>query len=1115
MTNWVNLHNHSAFSMLDGHGQVDAYMSRAAEMGMPALAVTDHGNLHAWLDFYEAGKKHGVKPILGIEAYQARKTRFDQDDEERAGPANDEFAQRGPYHLTILAKNIVGYKNLIKLSSRAFTEGFYVKPRIDHELIAEHADGLIVLSGCLNGEVAQALMSGSMDEDSFRVALESAGRMQDIVGKENYFIEIMDHAIEEERMVLPDLLRIAEKIGAPVVPSGDCHYVGKTDSQAHDLMLCVSTNSLVEEEDRFKFRPEEFHLKSYEEMRERFEPEWLANTLDVADMVDLDLSFNEFHFPDFPIPEEETVDSYLEKKVWAGIRERYGDDFSDEVRDRVNYELRVVKESGFQGYFLVVSDLTRQARDTGVRTGWGRGSAAGSILSYALRITNLDPLRFGLMFERFLVEGRKSPPDIDLDFDDTRREEVINYAREKYGDNRVAHIGTFSRVKARQAIRDAARVMGYEYSAGNEVAKLVPPPRLGVDKSLDESLETPDMRRAYESKEDTRKIIDAAKGLEGLVRQSSIHAAGVVIAKSEITNYVPVMQKPKQGKPGPLVTQWDMNRVEQCGQLKVDFLGLRNLNVIDVCLANIREHRGIEVDVEAIPLDDPLTYQKLCEGYSMGVFQLESSGMRQMMMSLQPSSIEDIMALVSLYRPGPLGSKIDKLFIARKHGKQEATAEHPILQDLLSSTYGVMLYQEDVLAVARNLAGFTAAEADDLRKAIGKKQMDKIGLFREKFVEGCRKTHNVDTKLANKIYSDIEYFGGYGFNLAHAASYAMVSYVTAYLKFHYPAEYMAALLTSVDDKEKAGPYLNECRNLEIQVLPPSINRSNAEFKVESDNEILFGLSSIAGIGPAVVSSILESRTEQPYTSIYDFMRRCNTDVLNKGTLEHLFSSGAMDELVPEQPERVMPRSEKMSVLDAERDELGLYITSHPLVGVWHGIESRVTSTIADLQEVPDGEHVVVGGIISKAQRRTTKRGDTMYILTFEDITDSVEVVVFPQAVGDNVFEEGDIVLIDGRVGHDGDEHITSKIIFTKMSKPEISQFGSGKPIVIKLTEKPDYDTVKRMRDLIHQHPGDCPVYLSYNESNDTQVSLKFKRPAHSKIRDDLQLLGKMQLRSTQ
>ena len=1105
MTNtWVNLHNHSAFSMLDGHGQVDTYMKRAAELGMPALSVTDHGNIHAWLDFYDAGKEYGVKPILGMEAYQARKTRFDRDDEERAGPANDELAQRGPYHLTVIARNATGYKNLIKLSSRAFLEGFYVKPRIDHELLSEHADGLIVLSGCLNGEVAQALMS-----DEFDKALESAARMQDMVGKDNYFIEIMDHGIEEEKYVLPQLLEIAKKIGAPVVPTGDCHYVHKEDSVAHDLMLCVATNAKVDEEERFKFRPEEFHLKTYDEMAERFEPEWLSNTLDVAEMVELDLSFDEFHFPDFPIPEEETVDSYLEKKVWEGIHDRYGEVLSDEVVDRVKYELRVVRESGFQGYFLVVSDLTRWARDNGIRTGWGRGSAAGSILSYALRITNLDPLRFGLLFERFLVEGRKSPPDIDLDFDDTRREEVIEYARDKYGEERVAHIGTLSRVKAKQAIKDAARVLDYDFSKGNDVSKLVPAPKLGVTKTLEESLDSTDMRKAYEGDPDTRKIIDGARGLENLVRQSGIHAAGVVIAKSAITDYVPVMQRPKKEKKGPTVTQWDMNRVEQCGQLKVDFLGLRNLSVIDVCVDNIEERKGFKLDIESIPLDDPLTYEKLCEGYSMGVFQLESSGMRQMMIALQPNSIEDIMALVSLYRPGPLGSGMDRLFIARKHGRDKTKAEHPILEELLESTYGVMLYQEDVLSVARNLAGFSAAEADDLRKAIGKKQMDKIGLFREKFVEGCRRTHNVDDKLANKIYSDIEYFGGYGFNLAHAASYAMVSYITAYLKFNYPAEYMAALLTSVDNKEKAGPYLNECRNMDIKVLPPSINKSFSEFKVESDDTILFGLNSISGIGPAVVRAIMDSRTDEPYVSVYDFMRRTSPDVLNKATLEHLFNSGAFDELVPEQGDRPISRDDKMEILDAERDELGLYITEHPLVGVWHTIESNVSTSIDGLEDCSDGETVTVGGILAKVTSKTTRKGDKMFVLTLEDMTGNVEVLVFPRAVGNNKFSEGDIVVITGRISQEGDdEHIISKVFFSSMSKPQVPQFGSGEPLIMRLTAKPDYDIINRMKELIHKHPGDCPVYVNYEEVDGMTVSLRFKRPANRKIKEELQMLGR-------
>ena len=802
MKNWTNLHNHTVFSMLDGHGDIEEYLTRAKSLGMSGLATTDHGNIHSWLDFYDAGKSIGVKPILGSEFYQARKTRFDKDEEERSGPAKNEWEQRGPYHITILAKNNIGYHNIIKMSSMSFLQGYYGKPRIDHELIAEHSEGIIVLSGCLNGEVSQALL-----RNDYEFALKAAKKMQDIVGKENYFIEVQDHGLTEQRKISDQLIEIAAKIGAKIVPTGDCHYVHQADAHAHDIMLCVATNSNINTPDRFSFSGDEFYLQSYEDMRRTFSDEWLSNTMHVNDMIDVDLNFGEIHFPDFPVPTQEPSVEYFERLAWEGLKRRYGDPLPQHILDRANYELRVVKDMGFPEYFLVVSDLVRWAKSNDIRVGWGRGSAAGSVLSYAFDITNLDPIRFGLMFERFLVEGRKSMPDIDLDFDDRHRDKVINYAREKYGTDRVSHICTFNRTGARQSIRDAARALGYDFAAGDKVSKLVPPPVLGISKNLKECMEVVEFKNEFETNPDSNKIIETAFGLEGLVRQTGIHAAGVVISKGPLVDYLPIMKK---GADNPVVTQWDMGRVEQCGLLKIDFLGLRNLGVIDSCIKLVKKTKNIEIDVDKVPLDDKTTFDELCKGNAIGVFQLESSGMRQLMVQLQPQNIQDIMALISLYRPGPMGSGMDKLYIDRKHGRSRISYDHPNLEKVLGPSLGIMLYQEDVLGVSRELAGFSSAEADDLRKVIGKKQMDKIALFREKFVEGCIKTSNISQDKANKIYSDIEYFGGYGFNRAHAASYAMISYITAYLKTNYQVEYMAALMSSVvGNKDKQSLYLSK------------------------------------------------------------------------------------------------------------------------------------------------------------------------------------------------------------------------------------------------------------------------------------------------------------------
>ncbi|MCA1806430.1 MAG: DNA polymerase III subunit alpha, partial [Actinobacteria bacterium] len=790
--------------------------------------------------------------------------------------------------------------------------------------------------------------------------------------------------------------------------------------------------------------------------------------------------------------------------------DRYGEDYSDQAKERTLHELRVVKKMGFPSYFLVVADLVNWAKNNGIRVGWGRGSAAGSIISYALRITNLDPIRFGLLFERFLVEGRKSMPDIDLDFDDRRRHEVISYAREKYGENRVAHIGTFSRVKAKSAIKDAARVLGYEFNVANDLTKLMPTAVLGIEPSIDESLEkSPDFRKMYENDTDVQKIINAARGLEGVYRQTGIHAAGVVIGKSDIIDFVPVMQRPdKDGTSGLAVTQWDMHRVEECGLLKVDFLGLTNLGTIDICVQNIADSRGEEIDIETISLEDDLTYQKMCEGQSIGTFQLESSGMREMMVSLQPSSIEDVMALISLYRPGPLGSGMDKMFINGKHGRVSQDTDHPLMGELLKSTYGFMLYQEDVLSVARSLAGFTAGEADDLRKAIGKKQMDKIGQFRKKFVEGAAEKNNIPGKIANKIYSDIEYFGGYGFNLAHAASYAMVSYITSYLKFHYPAEYMAALLSTTKTQNDAAKYLNECRNMDIDVLPPSINKSGREFKVLSHEKILFGLSSITGMGDAKVDFLLNARKDDEYENLYDMMRRADPDMINKATFEHLAYSGSFDEIIPGQNEVPILLKDKMEILSLEGQNLGLNVIEHPIESVWSHVSNYVDTTIEGMSEYGDQERVSIAGVISGKVQKYTKRGDKMFVLQVQDLTGTAEVVVFPKeaiSFGEEA-DVGSVVVINGAVKQDS--HLP-KMILGSYFLPELPEYSVGKVIEIDLGTSATYAQLNRMKELVEENPGQHPVVLKVHDTgNSIDAVLQFTKPANKDIEQDLQLIGR-------
>jgi DNA polymerase-3 subunit alpha len=1097
--NWVNFHNHTVYSLLDGHTKPKIYAGRAKELGMPAATITDHGNLFGWLPFIEACKKAEIKPILGLEAYQARKSRFDRDPEELSGPATNEWDQRGPYHLTIVARNMDGYKNLIKLSSLSYLEGYYGKPRIDHELLAQHASGLMVFSGCLNGEVQQALL-----RDDFDAALKAASTMQDIVGKDNYFIEIQDHDIEDQKKVKHRTLEIAKLIGARVVPTGDCHYTHKEDAEAHDAMLCISTKATIDQENRFKFHGDNFYLKSYEEMAVDFEEEWLYNSLIATEMINVDPKFGELYFPEFPLPKGVTnKDEYLEEQVWAGIRERYGEPIPEAVRERTDNELGVVRRMGFGDYFLVVSDLVGWAKAQGIRVGWGRGSAAGSILSYALRITNLDPLQYGLMFERFLVEGRKSMPDIDLDFDDRYREKVIQYARDKYGHDHVAHIGTFSSIGTLRAIRDATKVLGYDYKLGDRIAKMVPKPVLGVSKTIAEALETPDVAKAYKEDKKVKHIIDTAKGLEGIYRQPGIHAAGVVISQAPTMEFVPLMLGGEAKD--IVVTQWDMDGVEQCGQLKIDFLGLRNLSVIDICVENIAKSQGTLIDVSEIPIDDAATYDALCHGNCMGVFQLESSGMRSMMLGLQPTCLDDIMALISLYRPGPLGSGMDKMFINRKHKRERVKYPHVALQEVLEPSHGVMLYQEDVLNVAKTLAGFTVPEADDLRKAIGKKQMDKIGLFRKQFVEGCKTVNDVQKSVADKIYSDIEYFGGYGFNRAHAASYAMVSYITAYLKTHYPAEYMAALMSTVtDEKDKLALYLNECRRMNLTVLSPSVTKSKRDFVV-IDGEILFGLSAIKGIGDAYVDAILRGQNRE-YKTVYDYLRFCDPILLNKTIMENLTRSGAFDELIPFEDVRGVNRQERLEILNLEKEYIGIYVTDHPLLGVWDFLSNESSISIQDLESIPYGDRVKLPGIITTLTKKKTKRGADMYNLIFEDLTGFIEVIVFPRTAEkfpEEFFKEGSIGFLSATVNKEGDEeHPDIRLFFENFEPLDTSVLHGSRPMLLKAKDKLSREQIKRLRDIIVSVKGDSVVYLEYPEDNHS-ITLRFKEHTSLEVEEAL------------
>ena len=1138
---FVHLHLHTEYSMLDGAARIDDVIDKVAAEGQPAAAITDHGVLYGLVDFSKAARAKGIKPIFGIEAYLTPGSRFDRP------PRREDLR----YHITLLAVNQAGYHNLIELASRAFLEGYYYKPRMDAELLSEHAEGIIGTTGCLGGHVPQLLAPDAYGEEGnvgverdYRAALEAAAGYQDIFGKENFFVEVMDHGIEGERRVLPDLLSIAREIGAPLLASNDSHYTHASEAEAHDALLCIQTGSKMEDEGRFRFQGSGYYVKSAAEMRAQFPddefPGACDNTLLVAERAEVDLELGGIHLPSFPVPPGQTEAGYLRDLVLEGARHRYGDPIPAEVLERVSYELRVIEDMGFPAYFLVVWDLIRHAREQGIRTGPGRGSAAGSIVSYCLRITDLDPLEYGLIFERFLNPGRRQMPDIDMDFDERYRGEMIRYASERYGSDHVAQIITFSTIKGRQALRDAARVLGFPYGLGDKVAKAMPAAILGKEATLQQCLEPPGsdadgtlrdfhtnaagLRDLYEADPDARRVIDTARGLEGLRRQDSIHAAAVVISPRRLIEIVPIQQK---GEGAEIVTQYEMHAIEDLGLLKMDFLGLRNLSTIERALELIEANTGERPDVDTMPLDDPAVYSMLSTGDAMGVFQLEGSGMRALMRNLQPDRFEDLVALISLYRPGPLGAGTHNLYADRKNGRAPVEYAHPDLEPVLESTYGIFVYQEQVMQAAQIMAGFSMAEADALRKAMGKKIASVMAEQEEKFVAGCvAKGHS--EQLGRSLFDLISHFAGYGFNKSHAAGYAVVAYQTAWLKAHYPAEYMAALLTaSKRDKDRTALYLNECRQMGVRVLVPDVNRSESDF-VATDGAVPFGLSAIRNVGEAVVEMIAaERRKNGPFAGFQDFVDRVDLSVLNKRTVESLIKAGAFDATgaprkgllaVYEQViDAVLSRRraeemgqyslfgsdepsvqagvleipdmewDKRTKLAFEKEMLGLYVSDHPLFGVEGALRPLITTTVPGLMEQSDGVTATIGGLVGPVTRRYTRNGELMLFFQMEDLEGAVEVVCFPRTVTEYgpLVRPDAVIVVTGRVDHRGDD---VKLIAHSIREPELTaeQVVRLRVAAIRLSR----DLVGRLRGVLANHPGTVPVYLHMRgDGDDTVVRL--------------------------
>ena len=1134
---FAHLHLHTEYSLLDGAARIKDVVAEAAEMGQPGIAITDHGNLYGVVDFVKAARQHDIKPIIGIEAYFTDGSRFDR-------PPSD---QNKRYHMILLAENDTGYRNLLQLSSKSFMEGYYYKPRMDFELLARHSEGIIATSGCLGGLVPQLLGPDAMSEEGnkgtvrdFDAAVAAAARFQDVFGKDNFFIEVQDHGLEAQSRIMDDLVEISKVTGAPLLATNDAHYTKRTEHDAHDALLCIQTGSLRNEPGRLRFEGSEHYLKSGDEMRrlfpsERF-PGAVDNTLWIAERSGVDLEFGKLLLPHFPVPEGETEVTYLRQLVDVGTRQRYGSDPGAEIWERVEHELKIIEEMGFPAYFLIVWDLIRHARENGIRVGPGRGSAAGSIVSYALRITDIDPIKYGLIFERFLNPGRRTMPDIDMDFDERYRGEMIRYAAEKYGHDRVAQIITFSTIKGKQAIRDSARVLGHPYSLGDRVAKAMPPSILGKDPSLDQVLNPPaqgapseirdwyanaqGLREMYEADPAVREVVDVAKGLEGLRRQDSIHAAAVVIAPEPLTNIVPVQRK---GEDAETVTQFEMYGVEDLGLLKMDFLGLRNLSIMERCLELLEESRGERIDIDSIPLDDSETFELLQSGNTVGVFQMEGNAMRALIRSLKPDRFEDVIALVALFRPGPMGANMHNLYADRKNGRAPVEELHPAVTEKLADTYQIMVYQEQVMMVAQELAGYSMADADNLRRAMGKKIKSVMAAEEEKFVAGCvAQGHSEQT--GREMFNLIGHFAGYGFNRSHAAGYGLVAYQTAYLKAHYPAEYLASLLTATKkDKDRTAIYLNECRQMGIEVLVPDVNESETDFTVH-DARIRFGLSAIRNVGESVVEKIVEARTDGPFESFMDFVDRVDLSALNKRTVESLIKAGAFDamghtrkgltithiEVLDATVER--RRNEEMGQyslfagdtevetshdfdipddewsqkikLAFEKEMLGLYVSDHPLLSVGASLAAATNTTIAQLDELTDRSSVTVGGIVGAITRRWTKNGDPMLFFQLEDLEGSVEVIVFPKTVHDYgpLVVEDAVLVVSGHLDHRGDD---VKVVSRELKELQVrddSTVRLGVP-----AQRLTPEVVANLKTILRNHPGSATVFLNLSDNGDTKV----------------------------
>ena len=1142
---FTHLHVHTEYSLLDGASKIPELVHQAKELGMDSIAITDHGVMYGVIDFYRAAKKEGIKPIIGCEVYVAPGSRFDRE----LGKNENRY-----YHLVLLAENDTGYHNLMKIVSRGFTEGYYYKPRVDREVLQEFHEGVIALSACLAGEVATYLRQGFYEEAK-KAALEHLS----IFGENNYFLELQDHGIPDQQTVNQGLLRISQETGIPLVATNDIHYVKKEDAEAHDILLCIQTAKKVSDPDRMRYDGGQYYLKSEQEMEQLFPyaKQALENTGKIAERCNVEIVFGEQKVPKYEVPDGFTSYSYLKALCEEGLHKRY-DPVTEELQARLDYELSTIEKMGYVDYFLIVWDFIKYAKDHGIAVGPGRGSAAGSIVSYCLEITNIDPIRFNLLFERFLNPERVTMPDIDVDFCYERRQEVIDYVVRKYGKEKVVQIVTFGTMAARMVIRDVGRALDMPYAAVDRIAKMIPMGQNGHNPTIKESLSiSTDLKKAYEEEPDVKYLLDMSQKLEGLPRHASMHAAGVVIGQKAIDEFVPL----SRGSEDAITTQFTMTTIEELGLLKMDFLGLRTLTVIQDAVRNIKQSKGIDIDIDHLNMEDSEVYDLLCTGQTDGIFQLESNGMKSFMKELKPRNIEDIIAGISLYRPGPMD--FIPLYIKGKEHLETITYDCPQLEKILSPTYGCIVYQEQVMQIVMELAGYTLGRSDLVRRAMSKKKGDVMQRERQNFVYGNEAenvpgciSRGIDEKTANKIFDEMIDFAKYAFNKSHAAAYAVVAYQTAYLKCHYPEEFMAALITSVLDRtDKVSEYIAHCRRLGISILPPDINEGYSQFSV-SDNAIRYGLSALKSVGRPVIDAIVEERQlHGKFKDLKDFISRLSNKEVNKRTIESFIKSGALDSFPANRRQMMMvyvqlidqvnqekksamtgqmslldflgeeekkdfdvkypnvPEYDKEELLAYEKEVLGIYVSGHPLEDYQELMDSNISATTHDFIADPDtGETVAkdqilytIGGMVAGKTVKMTKSNQNMAFITLEDLLGSIEVVVFPKKYEQyrQILEPDSKIFVYGRASISEDE---GKMLLERaVSFDEIP-----KHVYVQCVNKDDYKAKEQgIYEIIDKHPGNSPVTICLKEEHQSKnLGRQFSLQADEAAIEELkQLLG--------